>query len=238
MCISEFIDIYSEAFGEAAPLPIAFGYSDTPAEEPHGIPRCMIGAISKVREGNPLTLCEGNVKCGGGGLYTMFHPLPERVPNFVSQVEHYKQIPEQVRNYISGLDIRLSEKKYLNFVRMDKIESLDEVEGILFWATSDILSGLTSWAFYDNDDMEAVCTPFASGCSSIVTFAVRENRIKGRRCFLGLLDPSARLLVPKDELAFVIPRHRFMEMMETIKDSSLFQHAFSVVRKRINGGIN
>lgn len=237
MNITEFITTYREAFGEAAPLPIVFGYSDTPASEIGSVPRCMIGAISKVREGNSLTLCKENVKCGGGGLYTAFTPMPERVPTFVSKVEHYKQTPEQVKEYVNELEIELTDKKYLNFVRIDKVNTLDEIEGILFFATPDILSGLTSWAFYDNNAADAVSTPFSSGCSTIITFAVRENRINGRRCFIGMLDPSARPLVPKNELTFVIPVCRFKEMLTTMRDSALFQHAFSVVKKRINGEI-
>lgn len=237
MDTSTFLTLFQEAFGPAAPLPIVFGFSDTPASEVGSVPRCMIGAISKVRQGNPLTLCKENVKCGGGGLYTCFHPMPDRVPMFVSQVEHYKQTPEMVTQFIEGMDIQLTHKSYLNFVRMDQVENLEEMEGVLFFATPDILAGLTSWAFYDNNASDAVSTPFGSGCSSIVALAVKENRDGGRRCFLGMLDPSARLLVPKDELTFVIPLCRFREMMNTIKDSSLFQHAFSVVRKRINGEI-
>jgi len=237
MNINGFIQTYREAFGEAAPLPIAFGYSDTPLSEIGNVPRCMIGAISKVRDGKSLTLCKENVKCGGGGLYTCFAPMPERVPVFVSQTEHYKKTPEMVKDYVKSLDIKLAEKEYLNFIRIDKIESLDNIEGILFFATPDILSGLTSWAFYDNNSPDAVSTQFGSGCSSIVSFAVKENRENGRRCFVGMLDPSARPLVPKNELTFVIPTCRFKEMFETMKDSALFQHAFSVVRKRINGEI-
>ena len=139
MNITEFITTYREAIGEAAPLPVAFGYSDTPASEIGSVPRCMIGAISKVREGNSLTLCKENVKCGGGGLYTAFTPMLERVPTFVSQVEHYKQTPEQVKEYVNELEIELTDKKYLNFVRIDKVNTLDDVEGILFFATPDIL---------------------------------------------------------------------------------------------------
>ena len=88
MTISEFIEKYREAFGEAAPLPIAFGYSPTPATEIRSIPKCMIGTISKVRCGESLTLSVENVVCGGGGLYTAFHEMLERVPVFVSEVEH------------------------------------------------------------------------------------------------------------------------------------------------------
>lgn len=106
-----------------------------------------------------------------------------------------------------------------------------------FFATPDVLSGLCSWAFYDNDADDAVSVRFASGCCSIVTFAVNENRKNGRSCFVGMLDPSARPLVPADELSFVIPVSRFREMMRTMEDSALFRKAYSIVRKRINGEI-
>ena len=145
--------------------------------------------------------------------------MPDRVPVFVSEVEHYKQNQEQVKAYINQLDIRLTEKPYLNFIRIDQLESLEEMEGILFFATPDVLSGLCSWAFYDNNDNDAVCTRFASGCCSIVTF------------------PSARPLIPKNELTFTIPMCRFKEMLDTMEQSALFQKAYSIVRKRINGEI-
>lgn len=237
MNIKEFLKVYKEAFGQAVPLPIAFGYGDMPANPESKVPRCMIGAISKVRDGEPLTLSADNVKCGGGGLYTGFHKMPEWVPQFVSQSEHYKQTPEMVEEYIGKLDITRSKKPYLNFVRMDKLSSMDDIEGVLFWATPDILSGLTAWAFFDNNAFDAVAVPFGSGCTNIVSLAVTENRKNGRRCFIGMLDPSARPLVPENELTFVVPKCRFTEMTDTIKDSALFQRAFSIVRKRINGEI-
>ena len=237
MTIQEFIIKYKEAFSKNVPLPIAFGYSDKAVTEVKKIPRCMIGAIRKVCEGETLTLSADNVLCGGGSLYTAFAPMPDRVPVFVSEVEHYKQNKELVRTYINRLDICLSNKPYLNFMRMDSVENLDETEGIIFFATPDVLSGLCSWAFYDNNDNDAVCTQFASGCCSIVTFATQENKKNGRRCFIGMLDPSARPLIPKNELTFTIPTCRFKEMMDTMEQSALFQKAYSIVRKRINGEI-
>lgn len=120
---------------------------------------------------------------------------------------------------------------------MDQLATFDEMEGILFFATPDMLSGLCSWAFYDNNADDAVCTKFASGCCSIVTFAVQENQKQGRSCFIGMLDPSARPLVPANELTFVIPINRFREMMQTMEHSALFRKAYSIVKKRINGEI-
>lgn len=235
--IQLFLQQYKEAFGNTVPLPIAFGYSNTPVTVVKKIPRCMVGAIRKVCDGESLTLNASNVLCGGGSLYTAFAPMQERIPKFVSETEHYKRTPEQVKEYIHCLDIQLTEKPYLNFIRMDKLSSLDEVEGILFFATPDMLSGLCTWAFYDNDANDAVCTRFASGCCSIVTFAVQENRKKGRSCFIGMLDPSARPLIPANELTFTIPVHRFQEMILTMEHSALFQKAYSIVKKRINGEI-
>lgn len=235
--IQTFLQKYREAFGNAVPLPVAFGYSHNPVAEVKRIPRCMIGAIRKVCDGETLTLSADNVLCGGGSLYTAFAPMQDRIPAFISETEHYKQTPEQVRRYIHNLDIQLAEKPYLNFIRIDKLSSFDDVEGILFFATPDVLSGLCSWAFYDNDADDAVSVRFASGCCSIVTFAVNENRKNGRSCFVGMLDPSARPLVPADELSFVIPISRFREMMRTMEDSALFRKAYSIVKKRINGEI-
>lgn len=235
--IKEFICKYKEAMGDAAPMPISFGLSDKAAAEVRKIPRCMVGAIRKVCDGETLTLSADNVVCGGGRLYTGFAPMPEQVPTFVSEVEHYKQDQELAKAYIDGLGIRLADKPYLNFVRMDKLESLEDVEGILFFATPDILSGLCSWAFFDNNSADAVCTRFASGCCGIVTLATNENRRGGRSCFIGMLDPSARIMIPKNELTFIIPMSRFAEMVGTIDDSALFRKACSIIKKRINGEI-
>ena len=232
--VKGFIEKYRQAFGEKAPLPIAFGYSDTPVSEIRSVPKCLVGSISNVRHGNSLTLSAENVICGGGGLYTAFTEMPERVPVFVSEIEHYKKTKEMVVDYVEGLNIQLASKPYLNFVRIDNLEDWSQAEALLFFATPDILAGLCSWAFYDNNSADAVVTQFSSGCASIVTRAISENKSGGRSCFIGMLDPSARPLIPENELTFTIPMCRLMEMLETRDDSSLYQKAFSALRRRIN----
>ena len=234
MTVKGFIEKYRQAFGEKAPLPIAFGYSDTPVSEIRSVPKCLVGSISNVRHGNSLTLSAENVICGGGGLYTAFTEMPERVPIFVSEVEHYKKTKEMVVDYVQGLNIELTQKPYLNFVRIDNLKEWSEAEALLFFATPDILAGLSSWAFYDNNSADAVVTQFSSGCASIVTRAISANKSGGRSCFIGMLDPSARPLIPENELTFTIPMCRMMEMLDTMDDSSLYQKAFSALRRRIN----
>ena len=56
--------------------------------------------------------------------------------------------------------------RYLHFARIDRLTSFEKVEGLLFLATPDILSGLITWTFFDNNNPDAVSTPFGSGCSS------------------------------------------------------------------------
>lgn len=237
MTPQEFILKFREAFGEAAPLPIAFWYDDTAANPESRVPRCMIGAIRKVCNGNKLTLTSENVQCPGGALYAAFRPMPDQIAFFVSQIERYKQTPEQMYAYVESLGIEMTDKPYLNFVCVDQLVSWEGVEAVVFFATPDILSGLCTWALFDNDAEDAIVTKFASGCAAVITFASVENRKGGRSCFLGMFDPSARPLVPKNELSFAIPMSRFKEMLTTMPDSALYQKAFSVVRRRINGEI-
>ena len=78
--------------------------------------------------------------------------MPEHVPGFVSLKEKYKKTPEMVVDYVKGLEMERATKPYLNFVRIDKAESWDGVEGLLFYATPDMLSGLCGWAFFDNNE--------------------------------------------------------------------------------------
>lgn len=102
-------------------------------------------------------------------------------------------------------------------------------------ANPDMLSGLASWAYFDNNSDETVTSFFGSGCSSIITQAVNENRKNGRRTFIGLLDPSARPYFEEDILSFMIPMSRFKEMCDTMRQSCLFDtHAWGKVRSRIN----
>ena len=105
----------------------------------------------------------------------------------------------------------------------------------LIGGAADALAGLVTWATFDNNAADAVASPFGSGCSSVVAQAVQENRNGGRRCFLGLFDPSVRPWVEPDVLSFVVPMSRFREMCGMMRASCLFDtHAWSKVRERIN----
>lgn len=234
MDIATFITNYQEAFGKHAELPIAFWYSDqmeAPTEKVNG---CLFKCMKRVRDGEAVSLSTDTITCGGGKFYTGFSDMPERVPGFVSLKEKYKKTPEMVLDFIKDVQVPKTDKAYLNFVRIDRISSFDKVEGILFLATPDMLSGLATWAYFDNNAPDSVASPFGSGCSSVITQTVIENKIEGRRTFLGFFDPSVRPYFEADLLSFTIPMSRFKEMYHTMRESCLFDtHAWGKIKERL-----
>ena len=235
MEINQFIENYKAAFSAAAEWPILFNYSDTmlgPLEKING---CFFQCMKKVREGVPVSLNADVIGCGGGKFYTGFTGMPPYVPTFVSLKEKYKQSPEMVADFAGQLNIPPATKKYLNFTRIDQAESFDAMEGILFLATPDILSGLVTWASFDNNSEDAVVSLFGSGCCSVVTYAVLENLKHGNRTFIGFFDPSVRPHFEADILSFMIPRSRFRTMYDTMTQCFLFDtHAWNKIKERIS----
>ena len=235
MEVSVFIHHFREAFGDAVELPVVFWYSDVPVADTEKINGCFFQGLKAVRQGTPVSLSVNTIGCGGGKFYTGFTDMPEHVPNFVSVKEKYMRTPEMVLEFIDNLRVCRTNSKFLHFARIDKIEDFNNIEGILFLATPDVLSGLATWTFYDNNSDDAVVSMFGSGCSAVITQAVNENKKNGRRTFIGLFDPSVRPFVDENTLSFVIPMSRLKEMYDTIRESCLFDtHAWNKVRERIN----
>ena len=233
MQTGEFVAAFREAFGPVPELPLLFRYTDEPLRPAAKAGGCFFKALAEARDGRPVGLNASNIGCGGGKFYTGFSPMPEFVPQFVSLKERYKQTPEMVLDFIAALDLRPGPKAWLEFVRVDAAGTFDGAEGVLFFATPDVLAGLVTWAGFDNDAPDAVAAPFGSGCSTVVSQAVRENRNGGHRCFLGLFHPSVRPWVGADELCFVIPMSRFAGMCGTMRASCLFgTHAWDCGRRR------
>ena len=132
MDIQTFIQNFREAFGENAELPLVFWYSDEQKGETEKINGCFFKGMKTARDGGIISLNAENIGCGGGKFYTGFTEMPEHVPTFVSLKEKYKQTPEMVIDFIQQIGVPRTEKKYLHFARIDKVESLEEIEGVVF----------------------------------------------------------------------------------------------------------
>lgn len=237
MDAKEFIENFKIAFGEKAQMPIAFSFSDEPFSKVRSGLRCTVGAFSLARKGRDVTLADDFVGCGGGQMYLGRARMTDRVAGFVSQVEHYKQTPQMVRDAVTAIGIVPAKGRYFNLRRVDHLDSWEGIEGLLFLASPDMLSGLTAWAFYDRGEEDAVSLRFGAGCTQALSYAIAENALPdGYRCFVGMTDISARPLVHADELSFVIPACRMWSMLATMRDSCLFNgKAWARIKKRMEG---
>lgn len=235
MQVSVFVENIQKAFGQEVQLPFAFWYSNEPVSgDLDKINGCFFKEFEKLVDGKPISLSADRIGCMGGKFYTGFSTMNERIPVFVSCKEKYKQSPELVLDFIEKADVQMTAMQYLNIVPVNLLESFDGVVGIFFLVNPDILSGLASWTFYDNNSDDAITAKFGSGCSSIFSEATLENSKNGKRTFLGLFDPSVRRYIDENILSFTIPMSRFREMYDTIKDSCLLDtHAWGRIRERI-----
>ncbi len=237
MTTETFISKFRDIFGEKATLPFVYFYTDEPIAETAKTGGCFFKTFAQIEQGEVVSLNESNIRCGGGKFYTGFTPMPERVPKFVSYTERYKQTPEQVVDSVEQMNILPAPAPWLNIMRVDHVETLDHIEGMIFLATPDELSGLCGWAFFDSQDPMAVTTAFGSGCSSMFANVTTENRRGGQRCFLGLFDPSVRPCIDPDKLGFGIPKSRLDTLLTTLDECFLTNsHAWPKVRERMEGG--
>lgn len=229
------IEKFRMAFGEKVSLPIAVSYTDSSLHEPEEKIHCMMNYLIKARDGITTSLSTSTIYCRGGKVYTGFGELNDGICKFVSCVEKYKDTPESVTKSVEGLQIHSASRPYLTFQRIDRIEDLDNAEGIMIFANADVLAGLWSWANFDVNEDDAVVANFGSGCSSTIANMRRENHIKGHRCFISMLDISVRPMMNPNEVVFSIPRCRLEKMMETIDSCCLSgAPAWIKIRDRIN----
>lgn len=233
----DLVNKLQKGFGEKMELPVAFWYSDDPEPAPEKVNGCYFKALNTTRKGTAITLDADTIGCMGGKFYTGFCEFPEKmIPNFVSQKERYKKTPEMVTDFAYGIDFEQTSNRYLHFERIDSMDSLDHVEGLIFFATPDVLTGLFAWIVYDTNESDAVSAPFGSGCSSTISQIVAENKRNGRRAFIGLFDPSVRPHVEENVLSFALPMSRMREMYNTFDECCLADtHAWKKVKARING---
>jgi uncharacterized protein (DUF169 family) len=242
---NEFLQKWEKYFGKAE-LPIVYFYSLTPGKamlaKQSKSWSCIICELAKVRNGESLAYNESSLRCGGSRRY--FGYAKGMRPNFEyflscgipgeMEGERYIRTPEMVREVMKKMQTFPAGEKYIVFKRWDKLEEQDEPEGVIFFATPDILSGLFTLANFDQVDGDGVIAPFSSGCGSIVYRTYLENAKDQPKAILGMFDCSARPCVPKDILSFSIPMKKFITMLSYMDESFLITETWETVRKRIN----
>lgn len=190
MEVSVFIENIQKAFGEKVQLPFAFWYSDKQINDDlKKINGCFFKEFEKLIGGEPISLSADRIGCMGGKFYTGFSTMNEKMPMFVSSKEKYKKSSELVLDFVEKANVQMTTRQYLNISPITELENFNNVVGIFFLATPDMLSGLASWTFYDNNSDDAITAKFGSGCSSIFSEAALETAKMGNVHLLDCLTP-------------------------------------------------
>ncbi len=231
---------------DGAELPITFYYTDDEgyAElvKPGSVPRCVIGALAKVRKGASLCFNVDAIGCAGGKRYLGYaQEIAPEFEYFLScgipgrlEGERYKKSPELVREMMKHSPAFTAPHRFIIFKRWDMLEEPDKPEVVIFFAQPDVLSGLFTLASFDETEPDGVLAPFGSGCSSIVQHPYLERERDHPRAIIGMFDVSARPFVPGNVLTFSAPMNKFTRMIENIEESFLITNSWKRVQKRIS----
>jgi hypothetical protein len=240
----KFLTRWKKYFGDAD-LPITFYYTSKPipAEivKPGSVPRCIMGALVKVRDGHSFAFAADAVGCLGGKRYLGFSDkLAPDFEYFLScgipgktEGERYKKSPEMVKEYLKHAPPMKAPGDYIVFKRWDKLEKSDNPGVVIFFAVPDVISGLFTLASFDESEQNMVIAPFGSGCASIVQYPYLEIETAHPRSIIGLFDVSARPFVPPDVLTFATPMSKFTRMVDNMEESFLITASWAKVQKRI-----
>jgi uncharacterized protein (DUF169 family) len=240
----KFLKLWRKYFNGAG-LPITFYYTDEAGHaesvKPGSVPRCIIGALVKVRDGRSLAFDVDAVGCPGGKRYLGFaDTLMPDFEYFLScgipgklEGERYKKSPEMVKEYLKHAPAMQAPGRFIVFKRWDKLEASDSPEVVIFFAEPDVLAGLFTLASYDETEQNMVMAPFGSGCASIVQYPYMEVKSGRPRAVIGLFDVSARPFVPANTLTFAAPVSKFTRMVNDMEESFLITPSWAKVQKRI-----
>jgi len=104
---------------------------------------------------------------------------------------------------------------------------------VIFFATSDVLSGLFTLANFDEPQPNVVIAPFGAGCATIVDYPYKELKSSEPRAVLGMFDVSAHPYVPSTVLTFAVPWPKYVRMVDNMKESFLITESWNKVRMRM-----
>ena len=124
--------------------------------------------------------------------------------------------------------------EYIVFKPFDLLEENEKPEVVVFLVNADQLSGLVTLANYDRPSQDNVRMEFGAGCAQSILYAMQEQASGRGKCTIGLTDPSARKVIPKDLLSFSIPFNRFVEMEGHVEESFLTKETWEVISRRLD----
>jgi uncharacterized protein (DUF169 family) len=212
----------------------------TPKE---GLSGCMIDLLQNARKKEKTVYFDKtHFGCPGGGYYMGF--LEKARPDieyFLScgipgelEGERYIKTPELARKYFGMMRPRPAPATYCVFKPIEAFQQGNtKPDVVALFVSPDILSGLFTLTNYALETTEAVYSPFGSGCSTILTYPLREAEKESPRAVVGMFDVSARSMVEKETLSFAMPYSVFLKLLENVSGSFLQTESWKKVLQRI-----
>jgi uncharacterized protein (DUF169 family) len=243
--IVEKFSLLWRTYFNGAESPVTFYYTDEEGHaelaKPGSVPRCVIGAIAKVREGKSFCFDAESIGCFGGRRYLGFAAhIMDDFEYFLScgipgklRGERYKKSPELVKEAMKLAPSFKAPARFVVFKRWDMLQKSDDPEVVIFFAQPDVLAGLFTLANFDEAEPNGVYAPFGSGCSTIVQYPYLEKQSSRPRGVIGMFDSSARPFVPSSVLTFSVPMNKFYRMIENMEESFLITDTWKRIQKRI-----
>jgi len=226
--------------------PLGIYYANRPPEKgltpKEGTHVCMIGMLNRVRtQGETVYFDADHTGCFGGAYYLGFRDQARpKIEYFLScgipgemEGERYIKTPELAKEYFAAVKPRQAPAKFCIFKPLNKFQTTEEPEVVVFFAPPDILSGLFTLTNYAAECMDAVRIPFSSGCGSILTHPLKEAEKEKPQAILGMFDVSARPFVEPNILTLAMPTKLFLTLLDNFDESFLITESWKKVKERI-----
>ena len=207
-----------------------------------GVHMCMIGLLQNARKkGETVYFDKDHFGCPGGAYYMgLRESVRSNMEYFLScgipgemEGERYIKTPELAKKFISMRKPRPAPAPYCVFKPIERFQEDEKPEVVAFFVSPDILSGLFTLTGYALESIEAVNAPFGSGCSTILTYPLKEAEKEQPHAILGMFDVSARPMVERDILTFAMPYSVFLKLLENVSGSFLQTESWKKVLQRI-----
>lgn len=227
--------------------PLGIFYADqqpqggmTPKEATHA---CIFAFLKKTRQESETAYFDaGHTGCFGGAYYMGFRPAAmPKIEYFLScgipgkmEGERYIKTPELAKEYFASVKPREAPAKYCIVKPLNKFQSGENPEVIVFFAPPDILSGLFTLTNYAAERTDAIRVPFSSGCGSILTHPLKEAEKEKPEAILGMFDVSARPFVEPNILTLAMPTKLFSMLLNNLDESFLITESWRKVLARIS----
>ena len=153
------------------------------------------------------------------------------IPKGFERGERFFASPELVLKWKAGMPFTKTQKKYVVFKPLSKVDETCPPNIICIFANPDQLSALVIMSGFNNGLVTNVIAPFGAACHSVL-FAYQEMEKENPKAVLGFFDIAQRHSIPKDMLTFTLPYEMFKEMEENISESCLTTHSWEQIKDR------